>query len=482
MCFGDIMAKEILVSIKNASTSNNGAFQGWGTSLCWWANCIGYSPILTEKSAELFYSKKGLNLNIMRYNIGGGDDPTHKHITRTDSMVPGWLYYDKESNSYYYDYEADRNQINVMKKCVEASGEDAFVEVFSNSPPYFMTKSGCSSGGKNPNKNNLKDECYEEFAEYLAHVTEYINNKLNIKISSISPMNEPNTKYWSYFSEKQEGCHFDAGKSQNKILLETYKAIKKRGLDHIELIGSDETSTDKQITAYNKYSDEVKSVIDRISTHTYGTRKIKQLGALMKAENRNLWMSETDWSNEAGKNAGDMKGGLWLAKKIIEDINGLSPSAWVLWQVIDCHISTDGYMGNKDSGMPNIKGGFWGLAVADHDKEEIILSNKYYAMGQFSRYIRPGDTIIHCDKNTLGAFNKETGKITIVAVNDTSKTKHITFTLDGFKGTYKTAEIIRTSGSLEDGEKWANVGSVDVNDNKIKVDLKSNSITTFIIK
>ena len=139
-------------------------------------------------------------------------------------------------------------------------------------------------------------------------------------------------------------------------------------------------------------------------------------------------------------------------------------------------------MGNKDSGMPNIKGGFWGLAVADHDKEEIILSNKYYAMGQFSRYIRPGDTIIHCNKNTLAAYNKVTGKIVIVAVNDTSKTKHITFSLDGFNKTYKTAEIIRTSGSLEEGEKWADVGSVDVIDNKIKVDLKSNAITTFIIK
>ena len=478
------MAKSnvVTISLKDASTTNNGCFEGWGTSLCWWANRVGYSSELTDKCAELFFGDSGLRLNIMRYNIGGGDNPEHKHITRTDSMVPGWLIYDKNNNTYKYDYSADSNQLNVLKRAYEKAGKDAFVEVFSNSPPYFMTKSGCSSGGKNPNKNNLKDECYEEFAEYLAHVTEYINNKLNIKVSSVSPMNEPNTKYWRYFSEKQEGCHFDAGESQNKILLETFKAIKKRGLNHIELVGSDETSTEKQITAYNKYSDEVKAIIGRISTHTYGTRKIKQLGDLMKAENRNLWMSETDWSSEAGKNAGDMKGGLWLAKKIIEDINGLSPSAWVLWQVIDCHISKDGYMGNKDSGMPDIKGGFWGLAVADHDNNDIILSNKYYAMGQFTRYIRPGDTIIHCNKNTLAAYNKVTGKITIVAVNDTSKTKHITFSLDGFVTTYKTAEIIRTSGNLEDGEKWANVGSVDVIDNKIQVDLKSNSVTTFIIK
>ena len=473
--------RKITVSLNNASTTNNGIFQGWGTSLCWWANRIGYSPALTQKSSELFFGSDGLALNIMRYNIGGGDDPAHKHIKRTDSMIPGWLYYSEESASYYYNYEADKNQLYVLKECVKAAGEDAFVEVFSNSPPYFMTKSGCSSGGKNPDKNNLKDECYEDFAEYLAHVTEYINNNLKIKVSSISPMNEPNTKYWHYFSEKQEGCHFDPGESQNRILFETFKAIKKRSLMHIELVGSDETSTDKQITAYNKYSNEVKAMLGRINTHTYGTRKINQLGALMKKEKRNLWMSETDWSNEAGKNAGDMRGALWLAKKIISDINGLSPSAWVLWQVIDCHISKDGYMGNKDSEMPDISGGFWGLGVADHDKQDIILSNKYYAMGQFSRYIRPGDTIIHCDKRTIAAYSIKTGNITIVAINDTSKAKHLTFSLCDFPGSYKSADIIRTSGSLESGEKWKNIGTVEIISNEVKVDLKSNSITTFII-
>ena len=468
-----------VISKNNTMVQN---FEGWGTSLCWWANRIGYSQELTDLSADLFFGKNGLALNIMRYNIGGGDDPSHHHITRTDSMIPGWLYYDKDTDTYQYDYTADKNQLNVLRKCVEASGEDAYVEVFSNSPPYFMTVSGCSSGGKNPGKNNLKDDCYTEFAEYLAHVTEYINNKLGIKVSSISPMNEPNTRYWSAFSEKQEGCHFDPGESQNRILIETFNAIRKRGLADIILAGSDETSTAKQITAYNKYSPEVKSIIGRISTHTYDTRRIKQLGALMKAEKRNFWMSETDWSNEAGKNAGDMRGGLWIAKKIISDINGLSASAWVLWQVIDCHVSEEGYMGNKDSGMPDIRGGFWGLAVADHDKKEIVLSHKYYAMGQFSKYIRPGDSLIYCDSKTLAAYNEKTGKIVIVAINDTSKAKHRTFSLEGFSKTGNSAEIIRTSGSLESGEKWANIGSVDIVNNKLEVELKSNSVTTLVIK
>lgn len=469
------------ISFKNASTTNNGIFEGWGTSLCWWAHRIGYSDVLTEKSADLFFGENGLNLNIMRYNIGGGDDPTHTHIKRTDSKVPGWLKYDKDKDEYIYDYNADRNQLNVLKAAYKKAGKDAFVEVFSNSPPYFMTKSGCSSGNFNPNENNLKEECYKDFAEYIADVTEYINNVLNIKVSSVSPMNEPNTDYWKHFSEKQEGCHYDCGESQNRIILETAKAIKNKGLNHIQIVASDETSTDKQLEEYLNYTDEVKAVIDRVSTHTYGTEKIAELGKLMKEEKRNLWMSETDWSDTAGKNAGEMGAALWLAKKIIFDINNLSPSAWVIWLTIDHHKSKDGYLGNKDSGFPSTKKGYWGLAFAEHDKKEIVLTKKYYAMGQFSKFIRPGDTIIHCNDNTLAAFNSKTNEVKIVCVNCSAKELPITVDLTDFKKSNRNVKVIRTSGNLENGENWAILNDLELTDNTFSTDLKGNSVTTFII-
>ena len=469
------------ISFKNASTTNNGIFEGWGTSLCWWAHRIGYSDVLTEKSADLFFGENGLNLNIMRYNIGGGDDPTHTHIKRTDSKVPGWLKYDKDKDEYIYDYNADRNQLNVLKAAYKKAGKDAFVEVFSNSPPYFMTKSGCSSGNFNPNENNLKEECYKDFAEYIADVTEYINNVLNIKVSSVSPMNEPNTDYWKHFSEKQEGCHYDCGESQNRIILETAKAIKNKGLNHIQIVASDETSTDKQLEEYLNYTDEVKAVIDRVSTHTYGTEKIAELGKLMKEEKRNLWMSETDWSDTAGKNAGEMGAALWLAKKIIFDINNLSPSAWVIWLTIDHHKSKDGYLGNKDSGFPSTKKGYWGLAFAEHDKKEIVLTKKYYAMGQFSKFIRPGDTIIHCNDNTLAAFNSKTNEVKIVCVNCSAKELPISVDLTDFKKSNRNVKVIRTSGNLENGENWAVLNDLELTDNTFSTDLKGNSVTTFII-
>lgn len=53
--------------------------EGWGTSLAWWADKIGWPDSdRNELAAELF-SSSGLNLNIVRYNIGGGENPDYSH-------------------------------------------------------------------------------------------------------------------------------------------------------------------------------------------------------------------------------------------------------------------------------------------------------------------------------------------------------------------------------------------------------------------
>ena len=471
----------VTVSPLNQQTNNGGVFEGWGTSLCWWANRVGYSDTLAQKAADAFYGDDGLRMNIMRYNIGGGDDPSHKHITRTDSAVPGWLYPDGDGG-YVYDYDADHNQLNVMQRCVTAAGENAIVEVFSNSPPYFMTNSGCSSGNFDAGQNNLKNDSYTAFAEYLAHVTNYIQNEMGITVASVAPMNEPNTNYWRAFSDKQEGCHFDAGSSQSKIITETAKALEAYDLGNVIISASDETDTGLQLNEYNQYSKAAKAVIGRINTHTYGTGNIAALGQLARDEGFVMWMSEVDGNGVAGNGAGQMGSALWFGEKIISDINALMPSGWVMWQVIDNHISKDGYNGNRDFGMVDVNNGFWGIAVADHDKEEIVLTQKYYGMGQFTRYIRPGYTLISCGSDALAAYDKATGTLVIVTINPNPKAQTVNFDLSQFEAVGTAAHVVRTSGRTNNLEKWAELDDIATYEGGLVAELKSNSITTFIIE
>ena len=80
--------------------------EGWGTSLAWWANVIGgWSEATRNAIADLVFNPLGgLGLNVVRYNIGGGDDPTHDHM-RPGAAVPGY-----QPAPGVWDWNADANQ------------------------------------------------------------------------------------------------------------------------------------------------------------------------------------------------------------------------------------------------------------------------------------------------------------------------------------------------------------------------------------
>ena len=108
--------------------------------------------------------------------------------------------------------------------------------------------------------------------------------------------------------------------------------------------------------------------------------------------------------------------------------------------------------------MPNINGGYWGVAVADHDNDTIILTKKYYAFGQYSRYIRPGMTMLKSSGSTVAAYDAEKEQLVIVAVNTAGSASDMHFDLSGFGSVGANAKVIRTSAT----ENWADAGSTAV--------------------
>ena len=345
-----------------------------------------------------------------------------------------------------------------------------------------MTYSGCSSGATYAWNDNLKSDAYNAFSKYLADVVEHFKTNWGIHFQSISPMNEPYTNYWGAYSNKQEGCHFDQGDSQSNIIIALKKALDEKGLSDIEISATDETSIDTQFYSYHRLNDEAKKIVTRIDTHTYGGSMRYDLRELAQSEGKNLWMSEVDGGDTAGTKAGEMGAALWLAKRIILDLNGLRPSSWIIWQVIDNHICKDGYDGKQDSGMVDLNNGYWGVAVADHDNNEIILTQKYYAFGQFSRYIRPGYTIISCSDDSVAAYDNNEKKLIIVVTNTGGSDKSTDFNLSSFSKVGNKVNVIRTSGSVSTGEKWAELDPITTSGKAFKAVLKSNSITTYIVE
>ena len=115
-----------------------------------------------------------------------------------------------------------------------------------------MSNSGCSSGALNAWNNNLKRDAYDAFSQNLADVSKHFRKNWGIKFQIISPMNEPYNYYWSAYSDKQEGCHFDQGDSQSKIIIALKKVLGKKGFSDIEISAADETSIDSKFYSYHK--------------------------------------------------------------------------------------------------------------------------------------------------------------------------------------------------------------------------------------
>ena len=71
------------------SQRRNQTLEGWGVSLCWWANMCGrWTDERIDTLVAWLTSPEGLNYNIFRYNIPGGDDPQWRHCEEHHMAKP----------------------------------------------------------------------------------------------------------------------------------------------------------------------------------------------------------------------------------------------------------------------------------------------------------------------------------------------------------------------------------------------------------
>jgi hypothetical protein len=483
-----VLAEDTTVVTVDASqkfASNNGVFEGWGTSLCWFGNRIGGSESTSEEAAKLLCSQEdGLGLNIIRFNIGGGDDPTHDHITRTDSKMPGyWGEYDESTGEFDYDFTKDSNQRNVLLKML-SENPDLTLEAFSNSAPYFMTNSGCTSGSEDGG-DNLKDDQYENFADYLVTVVENYRDLYGVNFTSIEAMNENG---WSISRNgaKQEGCSFAWGTSQSKMITALNDALTNHNLQNLILAGCDESSPAEMLKSLNYMSSEALNVLERVDTHTYSTSSEAKLRDKVVELGKSLWMSEVDGSDTAGSNAGEMGAALGFAKRIGLDMANLQPSAWIMWQAIGSYCGKESFAGNNDPETLDQHSmdtnGFWGVTYADMDQEKVVLTKKYYGFAQYTKYIHAGDSMIQSDKENTISYDEKNQELKIVTYNTKNQDVTKQYDFQNLQVSDGTVEVIRTSGDLETGENLAQLDDLKADSNGFAVTLAPNSITTFVVK
>jgi O-glycosyl hydrolase len=467
-------------------------FDGWGTALVWFANITGGWPDeLRNQLADDLFGEDGLNFNIARYNIGGGDSPETTPYMRKGGAVPGYWnrpaeygptlentgdwkeqenWWDPE-NPDHWNWKADANQRWWLEAAKER-GADTF-EAFSNSAPYFMTRSGYVSGNWNPWDDNLKADQFENFATYLTTVVDHLQKDLDIEFKTLSPINEPYTGYWRALG-RQEGSNWSRA-SQMKIINEVQKQLDDKQLQTV-VSAMDETNPQKFRENWDQYNAETRANIGQLNVHTYWPEQQIGVRDLAKTSGKRLWMSEVDLSpGGMGQDHSDIRTGLALSERVTTDIQKLEPEAWVLWQAIEDEVNMS----------PDHENGNWGLIQVDFDpqdfsKVQIYKNKKYYAMGNYSKFIRPGSQVINSNSSsTLAAINKEEESVVIVYTNSSTEEKELNFDLSGFDTIGKEAKATPYVTSSTDN--IAKGSAIGVKNKKLTATVKPQSITTFVV-
>ena len=424
-------------------------FQGWGTSLAWWAKVIGGfpEPARTDYLDRAFDLKKGLGLNVVRYNIGGGENPLYiapnKQFIEYRGLVPSF-----QPEPGKWDWNADANQRYVLQFAI-AKGADQ-LEAFSNSPPHWMTHSG-SASGNHGGTDNLKPEFDRAFADYLAEVVRHFRDTWKINFRDLSPLNEPSADWWK-FGNHQEGCHFDPP-HQNAIIKETIAALRRRGLQ-TPVSASDESFISQGVDTLPFYDAQALAGMDKLNVHSYGGGDRTRLANFARSQSKDLWLSEYGDGDASG---------LTMSRRILEDMHGLHPSSWSYWQVVD-----------------NAAGwGFLKNPMLDEVNTKYEVNPKYFVMGQYSRFIRPGFRLIASGSpDSLAALDARSLSLVIVTTNASDVPAPISYDLSRFTGLGDSAQLTRTAP----GEEWKSLPALPIANRRLAYEAPPRSVTTIVVR
>ncbi|WP_456284127.1 glycoside hydrolase [Microbacterium sp. JZ101] len=530
-------AAERSVTITPNPASAGEAFQGWGTSLVWFANATGdYPEELREELYQAVFGEDGLDLNIARYNIGGGNASDVADYLRAGGAVEGWwapdpdgseglyggaatTYADRDAvlaafdadDPAHYDWGADETQRWWVDRLV-ADGQITHWETFANSAPYFMTESGYVSGGFDAAAEQLKPEADEAFAQYLVNVTEHLEAEHGIEVDTIDPFNEPNTNYWGTRLEngvpvggRQEGMH--VGPQRQVEVVEALAAVLDGAETDARISAMDETNPGIFARNWAAYPAETREDVSRMNVHTYGTSGRLVVRDLAKQADTPLWMSEIEGSWVDGYDPVDIENGLGIAGRIMDDLRELEPSAWVLWQPVEdlYNMQPQGEDLNWGSVFidldcePYEEDGrtVWKSArrVADAGGDSsavepcgVEVNSKFNTIRNFTKFIHEGDRLVPVDDTSSTAAIRGDGTgATIVHRNTSADAASVTLDLSAFGEIADGATVTPyvTTEAPSPDEPTANAlvkgAPVAVDDASATLTVPAKSVTTFVI-
>jgi hypothetical protein len=446
-----VKAQDNTVSVNIDLSKKYQHVSNFGASDAWSCQFIGNWPDAKKnKIADLLFSAdtladgspKGIALSLWRFNIGAGSTQQGPQSGIKDEWRRAESFLNSDGT---YNWQKQAGQVWFLK-AAKIRGVNQFLG-FVNSPPIQFTINGKAFA--NAGKTNIAPDRYNAFAEYLSSVVKGVEQVSGVKLNYISPVNEPQ---WDWSDGGQEGSPYNnteiAGvvKAVNGIFIKNKIGAKlmasEAGSINYLLAANDKPGKDNQVNDFfnpvsTNYIGDLPSVSKTIAGHSYFTTSPKALAIKTRtsladsvaARNIDFWQSEYCI---LGDNAGEIDGkerdlgidaALYLASVIHTDLTVANASAWQWWTAISAYNYKDG------------------LIYVDKNKTDgnYYDSKMLWALGNYSRFIRPGAVRVDVKINENAALNKpllvsafENGRsLVTVFVNQNANDVYVNLNVNG---------------------------------------------------
>ena len=426
----------------------------FGASDAWSAQFVGNWPEPKRNAiADWLFSMQmddsgnplGIGLSLWRINLGAGSAEQGEASGIRDRWRRASSFMDPAGK---FDLDRQKGQIWFARAAKERDVKHLLL--FVNSPPVWLTRNG-KSFADDGTQSNLAAEKQAKFAEYM--VASLVGlQQAGLSIDYISPVNEPQ---WDWKDGGQEGSPF--WNQEIAAIVRRLDAEIERNSLHTKIDIAEAGQIDYLYSEHNRpgranqireffnaqsenYLGNLAHLGKAISGHSYFTTspfhqavsKREQLArAINQVDGLKYWMSEYCI---LGDNAGEISGSgrdlgidaaLYMAKVIHNDLVVAQASAWHWWLAISPYDYKDGLVY---------------ISKSETDGE-FAPSKMLWALGNYSRFIRPGFRRISISPTNQKLTNKDvlvsafkdprSDELVVVMVNSSSKDQQVKISVDG---------------------------------------------------
>lgn len=411
----------------------------------------GVMRLLAEKDQTdllnlMFSPNGGMGYSILR-NIIGEQPPNPDPKTGYVASI--------EPEKGKFNWTGDEDQVWLMNEAKKRGCSRFLSSCWS--PPLWMKSNGAAWDG------SLKPANYQDFADYLATYALEYKQRYDLDIYAISPTNEPGFIPTEHYGS----CRWtddQLTKFLRENLIPTFAA---KGVKSEIVIDEHNNWTDSFINTILSDS-TCNKAINIVASHAYtkttapymdiGLRTGQFQQAMEKG--KRIWQTEVSAGDNQIQNMND---GVYWARVLHTHMVEDNVSAWLYW---------------------------WGAAVShgrsalisiDMETKKYQLTKRFFTLGQYARFIRPGyhridATPTPAPHTFFSAYLAPDSKhMVCVAINDDAVEHPINIQPGGFP--VKSVTAVRTSNT----ETHTKLPAPEVVNGSVPVVTTPLSVTTYIL-